>query len=249
MLKPGLKNCFLRTSLRNKMKVCFIIVEPAVPENVGAIARAINTMGFGELRLVNPCNHLDEKALWLAHGSHEILHNASLFSKFEDAIQDIDLIIGTTAKKRKVKQDYLPASKLKELVISKSPQSMAIVFGREESGLNNIELMQCHIISSIPLIKPYPSLNLAQAVMLYAYELSFLNINKVLKNNKTDLAQTEILIYLANEVIKLSGLSDNKNLSNRILERINHLNNKDSKLLLSTCRKIIGKFNEKEGIF
>ena len=79
------------------MEIHFILYKPAVPGNVGAAARAIKTMGFKHLRLINPCNHLGDEALMLAHGSHDILHSAALFEDFESAKADLDLVICTTA--------------------------------------------------------------------------------------------------------------------------------------------------------
>lgn len=81
------------------MQIHFILVEPAVPENVGAAARAMKTMGFTSLRLVNTKAHLAEEASWLAHASNEILENAQEFKTLQEAIHDIDWIIGTSAKK------------------------------------------------------------------------------------------------------------------------------------------------------
>ncbi len=72
------------------LKISFILVEPAVPANVGAAARAIKTMGFDDLRLVKPCDHLSMEARMLAHASNEILENAKIFSTLKEALADID---------------------------------------------------------------------------------------------------------------------------------------------------------------
>ena len=163
----------------------FILVEPAVPENIGASARAIKTMGFNNLRMVNPCDFRDGKAQWVAHGSREILDNAGVYKDLETATADLDFIVGTTSKKRRTNQDYYYPDHLKEIISSKqkSINKLGIVFGREESGLSNEELKLCDLISTIRLSRPYPSLNLSQSVMLYAYELSQLK-KKPLKSRK-----------------------------------------------------------------
>ncbi|MGE0087944.1 MAG: TrmH family RNA methyltransferase [Bacteroidales bacterium] len=85
----------------------FILVEPAVSENIGAAARALKTMGFSSLRLVKPANHLADEARWLAHASNDILENAHVFPSLKEAVKDMDWIIGTTAKKRKGKSGLL----------------------------------------------------------------------------------------------------------------------------------------------
>jgi len=121
------------------MMIHFISVEPAYPENIGSAARAIKTMGFDSLILVNPCNHLAQQARWLAHGSNDILENAILYNSFSEAIKDIDFVIGTSSKARSVKNDYYPSEKITFLIKEKKGglKNMALVFGGEESGLYN----------------------------------------------------------------------------------------------------------------
>ncbi len=82
------------------MKICIILNHPTTPENIGAAARALKTMGFSDLRLVDPCDHLSDRAHWLAHGSEDILESAQVFNSITAAISDIDFLIGTSAKKR-----------------------------------------------------------------------------------------------------------------------------------------------------
>ena len=162
------------------MEISFVITEPATPENVGAAARALKTMGYSDLRLVNPCDHLSAPARWMAHASEDILEKAQVFLSLEEAVESCDFIVGTTAKQRNVRHDYLPLQQLAEFLEKKEKviRRVAIVFGREESGLSNKELGFCDLLTTVPLNSPYPSLNLAQAVMLYAYELSSLFIRQ-----------------------------------------------------------------------
>ncbi len=80
--------------------VTFILVEPQLPENIGAAARALKTMGFQHLRLVRPVEHLSERALWVAHGSQELLKAAQLYDALEEAVADLDFCIGTTVRPR-----------------------------------------------------------------------------------------------------------------------------------------------------
>ncbi|MDX9874191.1 MAG: TrmH family RNA methyltransferase, partial [Spongiibacteraceae bacterium] len=90
------------------------------------------------------------------------------------ALADVDLVIGTSAKERHDKRYLVPAAELPALLQAKGStvRRVAVVFGCEESGLSNAELAHCHLLTSVPLAVSYPSLNLAQAVMLYAYELA-----------------------------------------------------------------------------
>jgi len=135
------------------LNITFILVNPAVPENIGASARAMNTMGFHDLRLVNPCNFLNEKARMLAHGSHSILENATVFSSLEKAVRDIDFVIGTTAKRRSAKEDYYSANLLSGYLAKKgdSISTIAIVFGKEESGLTNEEIRFHKVIAGFKI--------------------------------------------------------------------------------------------------
>ena len=164
-----------------EMDFSFILVKPVLPDNVGAAARAINTMGFRDLRLVNPCNHLSDKARLLAHGSHEILESARVFSSLEDALKDVDFAVAATGRKRHLHvKNWIPIESLPDTIKSKPGMfdRIAVVFGSEEHGLLNDEIESCDIITYIPMAKPYPSLNLAQAVMVYAYTLSTFTVDK-----------------------------------------------------------------------
>lgn len=220
------------------MELVFILVEPAVPENIGAACRAIKTMGFSKLRLVNPKNHLADEAKWLAHGSHDVLENAQLFSSLKEAIADIDFTLGTTAKNRSVKLDYFTPEQAKQLIIEKesSVNSVGVVFGREESGLSNDELKLCDIGVTIPLKAPYPSINLAQAVMIMSYELS--NIELKLLNTENKQADFSLLKQKTKGLLSALDLEESHNLYGRITERIALANPGDINLMLSVINRI-----------
>lgn len=221
----------------------FLLIEPATPENVGAAARAIKTMGFCNLRLINPCNYLCDEARWLAHGSNDILEKAIIYDTFENAVADLDFIVGTTAKKRNVKEDYIHVNQLHDLLENKkgSIQNIGIVFGREESGLRNNELKKCHAVSTVPLKNTYPSLNLAQAVMIYAYELSGI-ISLPQKQKNTDQNSLNILLKNIKYILKHIGMKEDSNIFPRILERLSLLSDDDIHLLHSISHKINEKY-------
>jgi len=156
------------------MQLAFVLVEPKVPENVGAAARALCTMGFSELWLVNSDLHTRPEAHWLAHGSDHILDNARIFPDLAAVRNSVDLLMGTSAKPRHKRQDWHEPGSLRNLMASKgtSVAAAALVFGREDRGLSNDELALCDLLTGFPMAVSYPSLNLSQAVMLYAWELS-----------------------------------------------------------------------------
>lgn len=228
------------------MQIHYILVEPFVPENVGAAARAVKTMGFKSLRLVNPCDHLSDKAQMLAHGSVDILKKAALFSSLEKALYDCDFIIGTTAKQRMAKNDYHMISDIPDIIKrkSKSIANVALVFGRESRGLNNRELKLCDILSTIPMKTKYPSLNLAQTVMLYTYTLSpLVLVGKKSKAKPADAMQFRNLKKIINRLMKLVKVKPL--IHNRVMERLGLLGNNDIHLLHSVCNKL-GEYLEEK---
>jgi len=158
------------------MALAFVLVEPAVAENVGAAARALKTMGFSDLRIVNSRCYLEKGARILAHGATDILDNARHYDCLEEALRDRDFILGTTAKPRHHREHlYTPEEARKQVILkADSAAAAALVFGCEESGLSNEHLEYCHLLTSVPLAASYPSINLGQAVMLYAYAFSAL---------------------------------------------------------------------------
>lgn len=223
------------------MQISFILVEPAVPENVGAAARALKTMGYSQLVLVNPCDYLSGPARWLAHGSGEILEQAQVFSSLKDAIQGFDFVIGTSAKKRSVKYDYYPLPKLPELLSFKgnAVKNAAIVFGREESGLRNDELKRCNLVTSIPMKTTFPSLNLAQAVMLYAWELSKMQAAESVTESTKNQESLRSLIQKIHAILLDTGFREESAIFPRFLERISFLDEGDIHLLHSFCNKLL----------
>ena len=228
------------------MEISFILVEPAVPENIGAAARALKTMGFSDLRLVNPANHLADEAKWLAHGSRDILENATIYPEFHEAIKDLDFLIGTTAKNRSTKEDYYSPENTREIIDKKIDilPKVGIVFGREESGLTNEELRLCDIASTVNLKNPYPSINLAQSVMIYAYIFSSFGINKPIENEESEENGRVFHELKATSTAILHDLNidKNPNLYHRILERIATVNGGDARLFLSFAKKFRQKF-------
>ena len=159
------------------MKLAFVLVEPKVPENVGAAARALCTMGFGELWLVNSDLHTRSEAHWLAHGSDHIQERAGIFPNLAAVRTAVDLLMGPSAKTGHQRQDWHGPSDLRKVLATKgaSVATAALVFGREDRGLSNEELALCDLLTGIPMKVAYPSLNLAQSVMLYAWEMSGLS--------------------------------------------------------------------------
>lgn len=157
------------------LEFSFILVEPEDERNVGAAARAMNTMGHHDLRLVNPrCDHLGERARVLAHGSQQILEGATVYSSLAKAMEGLDLNCATTARHRLEKYHYVSVRSLPALLAQKEEilKRVGFVFGGERSGLNSNDIALCDVVTNIPQACLYPSLNLSQAVMVFSFMFS-----------------------------------------------------------------------------
>lgn len=164
-----------RIVLNEKFKVIrrnvhFVLVEPESPGNVGAAARAIKTMGFEKLVLVNPCSLNNDEIKMLAHRSMDIIHKAEIVDDFEQAIAPMRLTVATTMRKRHFKFPFFSPEQIADKLLSAALEHpVAIVFGRESTGLTNEEILKCHLHSTIQTATQNPALNLSQAVMIYAH--------------------------------------------------------------------------------
>jgi tRNA/rRNA methyltransferase len=190
----------------------FVLVEPEEAANVGAVARALNTMGHRDLRFVRPkADPLGEKARVLAHGSQHILETAIVYDDLAAALHDVDLACATTARHRQEKHQYVSIRSLPELFQAKgeSLTKVALVFGGERSGLSRDDIARCDVLTNIPQSCLYPSLNLAQAVMIFSFVFSE--------------TQTEVLIQdqrLHSQAMPVEQYSRLKSASLQLMQRI-----------------------------
>ena len=152
--------------------VSVVLVEPENEGNLGAVARAMANFGFSNLILVNPkCNHLSQEARNRAKWGNDVLKNAK--KKTWKSILKIHTTVATTSK---LGNDYnIPRSPITPEQLQdvlKKKKDIAIVFGRESSGLTNEEVEECDFVCAIPSSKKYPALNLSHAVAIVLYELA-----------------------------------------------------------------------------
>ena len=141
------------------------------PGNIGSAARAMKTMGLRDLALVAPQRFPDGEANALAAGAGDVLEEASVHATLGEALADCRLVIATTARQRTVPMPELsPREAAARLVEASALGPVALVFGRERTGLENEELQLCHAAACIPANPGYSSLNLAQAVQVLCYE-------------------------------------------------------------------------------
>lgn len=150
-----------------------MLVEPITAGNIGSAARAMTNMGLHDLRLVNPIADLhDQEAKKFGHGAQELLDQTKIYSTLQEAVCDCSLTIATSHKPTRYHQEsYLIGDLGKKLAPYCQNNKVAILFGRENHGLSNDEINCCAWLVHIPTAVPYPSLNLAQAVMIVCYEL------------------------------------------------------------------------------
>jgi tRNA/rRNA methyltransferase len=176
----------------NLDSISVILVRPRFPENVGSVARAIKNMGLNHLILVDGCSPLHINAYKLASGAEDILERAEEFPTLKEAISQMGCVVGTTSRAGKERSPFLtPEDLAKKLTLLSAKNPVGLVFGSEKEGLTNDDLSLCHLYVRIPSAESFPSLNLAQAVMVICYELfqSSMAISKA----PTQLAQAEKL--------------------------------------------------------
>ena len=166
-----------RTSVEKELELppgtapAVILVEPQLAENIGMTARAMANFGLSDLRLVNPKNGWPKKGVReAASGATHVLDGAHIFASVEDAIADLHCVFATTARERgQMKRVFAPDEAMADLV-GRDGQLCGILFGRERVGLTNDEVSLADAIITFPVSPDFPSLNLAQAVLLVGYE-------------------------------------------------------------------------------
>lgn len=147
----------------------FVLSHTTHPGNIGASARAIKTMGFSRLTLVQPKHFPDPQASAMASGAEDVLAEADVHANLSDALRGATLVAGVTARRRDLSHRVLEPRAAAELLAQESQP--ALLFGTEMSGLSNSELDHCQLLITIPANPAYSSLNLAAAVQILAYEL------------------------------------------------------------------------------
>jgi tRNA/rRNA methyltransferase len=151
----------------------FILVEPQLADNLGAAARAMANFGLADLRLVNPRpDWRSDRARAAASGADGILDRAHVYASFPEAIADLGAVYATTARPRGVAKDVIGprAAVAAARTVALARGKVGFAFGRERIGLTNDEVALCTAILTLPVDPEFPSLNLAHAVLVVAYE-------------------------------------------------------------------------------
>ncbi|CAI1814057.1 tRNA (cytidine/uridine-2'-O-)-methyltransferase TrmJ [Serratia grimesii] len=228
------------------MQLHIVLVAPARPENVGAAARAMKTMGFTSLRIVDSEAHLQPAARWVAHGAGDILDGVQTFSTLEQALADVDFTVATTARSRARFHYYCtPQQLLGQLDERRQWVSQAaLVFGREDSGLTNEELELADLLTGVPMQADYPSLNLGQAVMVYCYQLSALMNVSAPQEPVAKEGQLKALRQRADGLLGALGVSDDQKLRDWLHQRLGALQQRDTAMLHTLLHDIEKKLTK-----
>lgn len=215
------------------MRFPIILVSPARAENVGAAARAMKTMGFTELRIVDSEAHRKPEARWVAHGAGDILDNARHFTTLAEALHDVNFTLATTARSRAKFHYYATPQQLLPLLEEKREWvgSAALVFGREDSGLTNEELELADVLTGVPMVVDYPSLNLGQAVMVYCYQLSALMQLPEPVKQEADVQQLSALRQRISALATRLDVADDQKMADWLQQRLGLLTQRDTAML------------------
>ncbi len=215
------------------MRLVIVLVAPARAENIGAAARAMKTMGFTQMRIVDSEAHLLPATRIVAHGSGDIIDNIEVYPTLADALKDIDFTVATTARSRARFHYYATPEELLPLLGEKAQwlDSAALVFGREDSGLTNDELALADVLTGVPMVADYPSLNLGQAVMVYCYQLASLMQNLPASPAPVDENQLQALRVRGLRLLERLAVADDVKLADWLQQRIGLLEQRDTAML------------------
>lgn len=176
--------------------VKIVLINTTHPGNIGATARAMKNMGLNQLCLVCPKTFPAAEATARASGAEDILEGALVVDSLDKALADCHWILGLSARLRKISAPILDsreaAIKILNLIKENPGQKVALLFGQEQSGLLNEALDKCHFQIIIPANEAFPSLNLAQAVQVIAYELRMSAVQPTLEKSSSKEPEPEL---------------------------------------------------------
>ncbi|MCG9127776.1 RNA methyltransferase [Candidatus Poribacteria bacterium] len=191
---------------KNLSNIRIILFEPREPGNIGSVARVVKGMGFSQLYLVNPVPYQNEDAAWkMAHGAKDLLKQCHVVPELKDALNGIQFLVGTTHRRRDVRLPVpVPARDAADTIASISQnQQVALLFGREDFGLSTDQISLCQLTASVPMATKNPSLNLAQAVQIFAYEVFVASLGEDHASVEIDYAEVNSLEDFYTRVTRL----------------------------------------------
>jgi tRNA/rRNA methyltransferase len=164
-----------------------VLCETAHPGNIGAAARALKTMGLGNLYLVAPERFPDPQAEWLAVGATDVLRDARVCASLDEALAGSAFTVACTARPREVAVPMVAAREAAARIVEVArSQSVALVFGNETYGLTAAEVGKCQLLATIPADPKFSSLNVAAATQVLAYELRLAALGATVRNSRAE---------------------------------------------------------------
>jgi tRNA/rRNA methyltransferase len=223
------------TSVFNRLRI--ILVDTSHPGNIGAVARAMKTMGFSDLRLVNP--RFDDAltnpdAIAFASGAQDVLASAKVVDKIEDALVDCYYVAAVSARLREFSPPILNPREFAEKAVHGMTQSVALVFGSERYGLPNEIVMNSNVLINVPANPEYSSLNLAQAVQILAYECRTSALTILDSTPKSD-------IGFQGELASLEQIDQMYQHLEQALVKINFLDVQNPKKLMPRLKRLFSR--------
>jgi len=218
-------------------QIRIVLVNPSHPGNIGAAARAMKNMGLSHLYLVAPEQFPHSDATVRAAGADALLAKAVIVEDLASAIADCQMVFASSARSRSLSWPLCTPKECAERIAKTQGQSIAIVFGRESSGLTNEELALCHYHLNIPTTENFSSLNLAAAVQVVSYELYLAHIEENPRVEQSDSSPAN--------AEQIAGLFEHLE---SVLVKINFLDPKQPKLLMQRLQRLFNRavLEEKE---
>lgn len=226
--------------------IAIVLYGPRVSENVGAAARAAWNMGIKRIVVVSPEGFDRQKALKLAtHSAAHLIDSMSYFDSIEDALKDFEFVVGTTSRKGGARRDLSsPKEAAGELIGISKNNHVALLFGPEDRGLSNEEIRYCDRIVTIPTAE-FSSLNLAQAVMVFCYELfcATRNLSLTIPPKRVSFREKEAMFDHLKETLVKIGVIDSQNPEYRMMQVRRSFNRsgllaREAQIIRGVCRQI-----------
>jgi len=242
-------------------RIKIVLVNTSHPGNIGATARAMANMGLTKLALVQPLEYPSMQATARAAGADDVLDEAQLFPTLAEAVADCSHVYGTTARLRSITwPEYSPQELAEQLRDTQGEENIALVFGRERSGLTNEELDLCQALVHIPVDDRHSSLNLASAVMVVAFSIrSALLVPQTgeptvgNKHASPPATSEQIQFYFDSLDAMLNKISFYKGNATRVMRKLRRLyykaepSKEDVQILLGTIAAINAELEKGEG--
>jgi len=230
-------------------QVAVVLMRTSHPGNIGGAGRAMKTMGLSDLRLVSPKNFPCDEAYRRSSGAEDVLIKAQVCDSLEDAIKDCHIVIGASARSRKMAWPLMNPRDCSELVVNAissrqiaGQTKVALLFGQEASGLSNEELQRCNYHVNIPANAEYSSLNLSMAVQVICYEIRMSLLYRGYSESAAAARLSALSPQLGNWDVDLASSDDVERFFEHLEEtliKIEFHDPKNPRMLMTRLRRLI----------